>query len=41
MPRLPRRRAVARALRLDHSTVVQSGLAFLIAYTIMYLVSRI
>lgn len=41
MPRLPHCRAVARALRLDTNTVAQSGLAFVIAYTLMYFVSRV
>lgn len=41
MPRLPRRRAIAQALRLDTNTVAQAGLAFLIAYTVMYFVSRV
>lgn len=39
MPR--RRQAIARALRVDASSLAQGGLAFLLAYTIMYFVSAI
>lgn len=41
MPRLPHRRTIAKALRLDTNTLAQGGLAFLIAYTVMYFVSLI
>lgn len=41
MPRHPQRRSLARALRLDSNTVAQGGLAFLIAYTVMYFVSLV
>jgi hypothetical protein len=35
------RRSLSRALRLDHSSLVQGGLAFLLAYTIAYVVNAI
>lgn len=41
MPRPQHRRTLAKALRLDTNTLAQSGIAFLIAYSVMYLVSRI
>lgn len=39
MPR--RRQPIARALRLDAPSLAQGGLAVLLAYTLMYLVSLI
>jgi hypothetical protein len=41
MPRLPHRRTIAKALRIDSSTLAQGGLAFIIAYTVMYFVSQV
>lgn len=41
MPYQPRRRTLAKALRLDTNTLANSGLAFIIVYSVMYLVSRI
>jgi hypothetical protein len=35
------RRSFARALRIDQSSLVQGGLAFLLAYTIAYVVNAI
>ncbi|GAB1344327.1 hypothetical protein [Gemmatimonas sp.] len=35
------RRTVARALRLDASSLAQSGVAFLLAYSVAYLISLI
>lgn len=39
MPYRPRRHTLAKALRLDANTVAQSGIAFVIVYALMYLVS--
>ncbi len=39
MPR--RRRPTAHALRLDPPSLVQGGLAFLLAYTVAYLVGAL
>jgi hypothetical protein len=37
----PHRRTASRALRFDASSLAQSGLAFLLAYSVAYLVSLI
>jgi hypothetical protein len=35
------RRSIARALRLDSNSLAQGGLAFVLAYTVMYFVSQV
>jgi uncharacterized protein YjeT (DUF2065 family) len=35
------RRSVARALRLDSNSLAQSGLALVLAYSVMYVVSLV
>lgn len=35
------RRSIARALRLDSHSLAQGGLAFILAYTVMYVVSQV
>lgn len=35
------RRTIAKALRVDMQSLAQGGLAFIIAYTVMYFVSAV